>query len=372
MEDNIDHRNISRRDFFKTVGAAGLACSGITGLAQKVEQVYAQPISSPTGEYKYRMTYRTNPVSGDRTSLLGYGCMRWPMIDASDGKGKRVDQEAVNRLVDYAIAHGVNYFDVSPMYLQWTAETAAGKALSRHPRGSYYLATKLSNHHLAKAGKKGKDLYDASMAMYHHSFDALHTDHFDYYLIHNVGFENRGLPFLKERVFDNGIIDFLQQEREAGRIRNLGFSYHGETREVFEYLMERHADIHWNFVQIKMNYFDYRHAKTDLTAKQLYDELTARGIPVIIMEPLLGGKLATLPNDIGGNLKRMRPDDSIASWAFRFAGSFDNVFTILSGMTYMEHLQDNLKTFSPLTPCTDKEMEMLEEVAQELIKQKRI
>lgn len=355
---------VSRRDFLKAIGTTGLALSGMPSLANSVEQVVSagnKDIVSGRG-----MTYRKNPISGDRTSLLGYGCMRLPMVDKSDGSGKIVDQEAVNHLVDYAMEQGVNYFDVSPMYLQWTAETAAGIALSRHPRSSYYLATKLSNHHLAKAGKKGKELHEASMEMYSHSFEALKTNYFDYYLIHNVGFENRGLPFLKERVFDNGIIDFLMEERKAGHIRNLGFSYHGETKEVFEFLMERHADIHWDFVQIKMNYFDYRHAKVDLTAKQLYDELTSRGIPVIIMEPLLGGKLATLPNDIGGNLKKLRPDDSIASWAFRFAGSFPNVFTVLSGMTYMEHLRDNLHTFSPLEICSDKEMEMLENVAAEL------
>ena len=362
-------KNVSRREFLKAVGVTGLAFSGATGFAKKIEHIYnnSMPLTS-----NCKMTYRINPVSGDRTSLLGYGCMRWPMIDTSDDKGKVIDQEAVNSLVEHAIKHGINYFDVSPMYLQWTAETAAGKALSRYPRNSYYLATKLSNHHLAKAGKKGQELYEASMEMYHHSFEALQTNYFDYYLIHNVGFENRGLDFLKERVFDNGIIDFLIEERKAGHIRNLGFSYHGETKEVFEFLMGRHADIHWDFVQIKMNYFDYRHAKTDLTARQLYEELTTRRIPVIIMEPLLGGKLATLPNDIGGNLKHTRPDDSIASWAFRFAGSFDNVFTILSGMTYMEHLEENLKTFSPLVPCTEQEMVLLENVAHELANQKRI
>lgn len=361
---------MSRRGFLKAAALTGVALTGVQEVSGKIARLTADMSSGTLLESK--MTYRTNPVSGDKISLLGYGCMRWPMINNPNGQGKVVDQEAVNRLVDYAIAHGINYFDVSPMYLQWTAETVMGKALSRYPRDKYYLATKMSNHHLAKAGKSGAELYKASMEMYRHSFEALRTDHFDYYLIHNVGFENRGLPFLKERVFDNGIIDFLMEERKAGRIRNLGFSYHGETEEVFEFLMEQHKRVHWDFAQIKMNYFDYRHAKVDLTAKQLYDELTERSIPVIIMEPLLGGKLATLPNDIGGNLKRMRPDDSIASWAFRFAGSFDNVFTILSGMTYMEHLQENLRTFSPLVPCTDEEMSLLEDAAQELVRQQKI
>lgn len=364
----MEKNNISRRGFLKALGAAGLTISGVPSIAGNIQKAVNE-----VGTSNEEMTYRRNPVSSDRISLLGYGCMRWPMIDNPDGSAdKIVDQEAVNRLVDYAIAHGVNYFDVSPVYLKRKAETAAGRALSRHPRSSYFLATKMSNHHLLKAGIKGEELRRASIEMYHHSFEALQTDHFDYYLVHNVGFENRGLSFLKERVFDNGIIDFLLDERKVGRIRNIGFSYHGETKEVFDFLMQKHEQIHWDFAQIKMNYYDYNHAKADLTAKQLYDELTARGIPVIIMEPLLGGKLATLPNDIGGDLKREHPNDSIASWAFRFAGSFPNVFTILSGMTYMEYLQENIRTFSPFSPCTAEEMRLLEDVAQELDEQKKV
>jgi predicted aldo/keto reductase-like oxidoreductase len=216
-------------------------------------------------------------------------------------------------------------------------------------------------------GKKGKELYQASLDMYHHSFKALQTDYFDYYLLHNVGWENKGLSFLKERFFDYNLIDFLLDERKAGRIRNLGFSYHGETKEVFEYLLSRHDEIRWDFVQIKMNYFDYRHAEgVDLTAEQLYNELTRRNIPVIIMEPLLAGRLASLPDDLNIRLKQHRPDNSIASWAFRYAGSFPDVLTVLSGMTYMEHLQDNILTYSPLTPCTEDEFTLLEDIAQEI------
>lgn len=285
----MENKDISRRGFLRVLGAAGLSLSGMPSFAGNIKKAV------DAGS----MTYRRNPVSGDKVSLLGYGCMRWPMIDNPDGSGgKIVDQEAVNGLVDHAMSKGVNYFDVSPVYLGGKAESAAGRALSRHPRSSYFLATKMSNHHLLKSGLKGEELYRASMDMYHRSFEALRTDHFDYYLVHNVGFEKRGLPFLKERVFDNGIIDFLVAERKAGHIRNIGFSFHGETREVFEFLMQKHDEVHWDFAQIKMNYFDYRHADAELSAKELYDSLTARGIPVIIMEPLLGGKLATLPNDI--------------------------------------------------------------------------
>ena len=119
------------------------------------------------------MTYRTHPHNGDRVSLLGYGCMRWSMMPNPDGEGEVIDQEAVNRLVDYALAHGVNYFDTAPPYVRGLSETATGIALSRHPRNSYYIATKMSNHHLARTGLRGKVLYDASLEMYRHSFEAL-------------------------------------------------------------------------------------------------------------------------------------------------------------------------------------------------------
>lgn len=355
-------KNINRRQFLKAFGMAGAMLPFSPNLFGKTYKIGGK--RSENEADGANMTYRKYKDYGRPVSLLGYGCMRWPMVDAADGSGKVVDQNAVDRLVDHAIAHGVNYFDTSPVYLQKQSERAAGIALSRYPRESYYLATKMSNHHLLKSGITGKQLYEDSIRMYHHSHEALQTDYFDNYLIHNVGFENRGLPFLKERVFDNHLIDFILAERSAGRIRNLGFSYHGETKEVFEFLLSAHNDIHWDFVQIKMNYFDYRHAVgVDLTAKQLYDQLTEKGIPVIIMEPLLGGKLATLPGYLGGALKRKQPDESIASWAFRFAGSFPNVLTVLSGMTYMEHLQDNIRTFSPLKPCNDEEFAMLENIA---------
>ncbi|MDO4165640.1 MAG: aldo/keto reductase [Bacteroides sp.] len=363
-------KNINRRDFLKSLGLAGLSLTGIPALANRVDSIAGDGHTeqATSGNGNGSMTYRYHPLTGDKTSLLGFGCMRWPMVDATDGSGRKVvDQQTVNRLVDYAIEHGVNYFDTSPVYLQRQSETAAGIALSRHPRESYHLATKMSNHHLAKSGLKGKELYQASLDMYHQSFERLRTDYFDNYLIHNVGFENRGLSFLKERVFDNHLIDFLLDERRAGRIRNLGFSYHGETKEVLEFLLSLHDDIHWDFAQLKLNYFDYRHAKNvDLTAKQVYDELTLHSIPVIVMEPLLGGKLATLPTALEEKLRQARPQDSIASWAFRFAGSLPNVRTVLSGMTCMEHLQDNLRTYSPLEPCTKNEFSLLESIATEL------
>ncbi len=203
--------------------------------------------------------------------------------------------------------------------------------------------------------------------MYRNSFENLQTDYIDYYLLHIVGM-GEGLPTLMERFFENNLIDFLLKEREAGRIRNLGFSYHGDVR-AFDYLLSRHDELRWDFVQIQLNYVDYRHASgRNFNADYLYSELDRRNIPVVVMEPLLGGRLAGLTDYLNSRLKQRRPDESIASWAFRFAASFPRVLTVLSSMTYMEHLQDNIRTFAPLEPCTDEEVALLEDTAQTMLK----
>ena len=160
----------------------------------------------------------------------------------------------------------------------------------------------------------------------------------------------------------------MLKEREAGRIRNLGFSYHGDIK-AFDYLLSRHDEFRWDFVQIQLNYVDYRHASgMNFNADYLYAELDKRNIPVVVMEPLLGGRLAGLTDYLNARLKQRRPQESIASWAFRFAASFPRVLTVLSGMTYMEHLQDNIRTFAPLDVCTDEELALLEDTAQTMLK----
>ena len=165
------NKTISRRNFFKQIGAASVAVAGFSacGKGNKAKNGSAEPL----GE----MTHRT--LTGDHVSLLGYGCMRWPMLPSADGKSEVIDQETVNGLVDYALAHGVNYFDTAPPYCQGLSEEATGIALSRHPRDSYYIATKMSNHRLYGAGLRGKELHDASVKMYRNSFKSLRTDYFD-------------------------------------------------------------------------------------------------------------------------------------------------------------------------------------------------
>ena len=339
---------MKRRDFIKITGAAA-AAAALPACGEK-------STSAPVAEEE-KMVLRENPNNSDKVSLLGFGCMRWPMIE-KDG-ARVIDQEAVNEMVDYALAHGVNYFDTSPAYLMGQSEKAAGDALSRHPRESYYIATKLSNF-----GDRSKD---ASIRMYHDSFEQLHTDYFDYYLLHAIGMGGSKAFF--DRYVENGMMDFLLAEKAAGRIRNLGFSFHGSQGE-FDYFMELHdsGQYHWDFCQIEMNYVDWAHADgvRNCNANYLYAELEKRHIPIVIMEPLLGGRLANVPAEIARQMKEREPDKSIASWAFRFCGTYPGVMCTLSGMTNMEPLKDNLQTFCHFKPLTEEELDFLERMATQM------
>ena len=198
-----------------------------------------------------------------------------------------------------------------------------------------------------------------SIAMYRKSFEDMQVDYIDYYLLHMIG--GGGMKQFHKRYIDNGMIDFLVKEREAGRIRHLGWSFHGDI-EVYDYALQMHdrGEVHWDFVQIQLNYVDWKHASgSNFKAEYLYDELAKRNIPAVIMEPLLGGRLSNVPDHIVARLKQREPERSVASWAFRYAGSPQDVLTVLSGMTYMEHLQDNIRTYSPLVPLTDEEIQYL-------------
>ena len=284
--------------------------------------------------------------------ILGYGCMRWPMVKDENGRD-RIDQAKVNELVDKAMANGVNYYDTSPVYLQGDSERATAEALKRYPRDSWLLATKLSNFSDAS--------YDNSVLMYRRSLKIFDTDHIDYYLLHSIG----SADDFKARFGDTGILDFLLKERELGHIRNLGFSIHSQ-QAGFDSMMELHPKYHWDFVQIQMNYLDWTHAGgRNTNAKYLYEELAKRDIPVVIMEPLRGGGLANLTSSQTAKLKAIEPDKSVSSWAFRFCGSFPKVMVALSGMTYMEHLVDNLDTYTHFKPLNESEFALLEEIAEE-------
>ena len=347
---HFTNMDIDRREFLKrlglTAGSTVAMCSGPLNIFANDKNKAAGAVPATTG-----MTYRTQHGSGEHISLLGLGMMRMP----------RNDQELVNQLVDYALEHGINYFDTAPMYGGGRNEGMTGTALSRHPRDKYYVATKMSNY------DERTWSFEESKKMYEKSFRELRVDYIDYYLLHGIGLG--GVDNLRGRFIDNGMLDFLLKEREAGRIRHLGFSYHGDV-SAFDWLVDRQAEYQWDFAQIQMNFLDWRHAslnkggrKQDADAEYLYDKLTKADIQVVVMEPLRGGSLTRLPKEYAEKLNELRPDATQAEWAFRWVGSHQNVLTTLSGMNVMEHLVQNVKTHSPLEPCTDAENELLEKIA---------
>jgi len=353
----MNKNKINRREFIKIVGISVATATTVLTVGYDNNGVPGSVGLARGNVPKGQVTRKKVKGTDDNVSLLGYGCMRWPTLATPARGGNVIDQDAVNELVDYAIEHGVNYFDTSPVYGQGWSEVATGNALSKHPRDSYYIATKMSN--FSDPSRQN------SIAMYRNSFRALQTDYFDYYLIHSVG---SGMGSFNRRFIDNGILDFLIAERKAGRIRKLGWSFHGD-KESFDKILALHDTVHWDFVQIQLNYMDWQNAPaSSVNAEYLYAELEKRAIPAVIMEPLLGGRLSRVPDPIVKRLKERNPNDSVASWAFRFAGSPPLVFTVLSGMVYMEHLQDNIRTYSPLIPVTQEEKQFLYGTVQLLTK----
>ena len=318
------------------------------------------------------MTLRENP-HGRRVSLLGYGAMRLPTVDGGHANGwakegyssSGIDQKLLDSQVKYMLDHGVNYFDTSPAYCRGESESCLGHALaaSGYARGDYIVATKLSNF------APQQYPLDRCKEMFEKSLKCLQTDYIDNYLLHAIG--NGGFATFSKRYLENGALEWCAGLREAKRIRNLGFSYHGDPK-AFEWCLDHHGEYKWDFCQIQMNYVDWRHAKEvnerNLDAKYLYERLTELKIPVVIMEPLLGGRLARYNYALAKELTPLDPEASLAKWALRFCGTFPNVMTILSGMTFTEHIEENIATCSPLKPCSEEELAALERAAQALLK----
>ena len=362
---------MDRRDFLKGLGAGAVATAALAAGCKN-------PAATPAEGFELgevptdKMTYRTG-THGEQVSLLGYGCMRLPVVQDSDlpEQERDLDQEQINRLTDYALAHGVNLYDTAPRYCRARSEKAMGIALSRHPRNSYLIDTKMSNMSAETATREG------SMKMFHESLERLQTDYVDFYMLHCVGLpmrDNEGrtmdaMSAFKARFEENGILEWLMEQREKGVIRNLGFSYHGDVN-TFDYALSLHSKVHWDQVLIQHNYVNWHHASSlaedgigDANSEYLYNQLAERDIPVFVMEPLLGGRLASLPRFAADELKAHAPEKSLASWSFRFAANQPRVLTVLSGMTYMEHLQDNIRTYSPHVPLTADEEAMLLDIA---------
>ena len=284
----------------------------------------------------------TNDFQSKQLSRLGFGTMRLPTN--ADGS---IDEAQVAEMTAYALEHGVNYFDTAYPYHGGESEQVIGRVLSKYPRDSYYLADKYPGHQISSTGYNPAEIFEEQL-------QKCGVEYFDFYLLHNV-YEKSMEVYLDPQW---GIVDYFKEQKRLGRIKHLGFSCHAETKGLKEFLDACGEDM--EFCQIQLNYLDW----TLQDAKGKYDLLTERGIPVWVMEPVRGGRLAKLSDAEEAKLKALRPDDSIASWGFRFLQALPNVKMVLSGMSSMEQMVDNVKTFSEDKPLTAEETALLLDIAE--------
>ncbi|WP_409015650.1 aldo/keto reductase [Anaerostipes caccae] len=282
-----------------------------------------------------------------KLSALGLGAMRLPIMNGdSDG---RIDEEQTAKMVDYALDHGINYFDTAYGYHDGQSEIVMGKVLGRYPRESYYLADKFPGYDLSNM--------DKVESIFEEQLKKCGTEYFDFYLFHNV-YEKNIDPYMDEKY---GIMEYLKKQKEAGRIRHLGFSCHGRYDTLKRFLDTYGDDL--EFCQIQLNYLDWKLQD----AKAKVELLNEYEIPIWVMEPLRGGKLALLSDENSEKLKACRTDEEIPAWGFRFLQSIPGVTMVLSGMSDMKQLMENTATFAEEKPLTEEEMKVLMEVTDSML-----
>ena len=319
----MNRRQFLKSALFTTIGAVVLsACKKVTAETKKlVGKVYTKK-------------FRDLDISA-----IGFGLMRLPQ------KFGEPDVEATQKMVDYAMEHGINYFDTAWFYHGGKSELTAGKVLKKYPRNSFYLADKLP---LSLLGSR-----DSVLATFNEQLKKCQVDYFDFYLAHNIN------KSAWKTVKEYDIYEQLSQKKKEGKIKFLGFSIH-DTPELLEEVISTYK---WDFVQLPINLIDWE--KTDssgwygVNAKKQYEIATKAGIPVVVMNPLKGGQLSTLNKAAVDLLKKENPDASPSSWSLRYVAGLENVFCVLSGMTEMEHMVDNVNTFINFKPLTEKEEKIL-------------
>ncbi|MCI8377455.1 MAG: oxidoreductase [Lachnospiraceae bacterium] len=279
-------------------------------------------------------------------SALGMGTMRLPVFGKDDA---RIDEDKASEMVSYAIKQGINYFDTAWGYHSGNSETVMGRILSQYPRDSFYLATKFPGYDLSNMGKV-EEIFEEQLKK-------CQVEYFDFYLFHNVCEMNID-AYLDGKY---GIFDYLMKQKENGRIRHLGFSIHGNM-DVMRRFLDSYGE-YMEFCQIQLNYIDWSFQD----AKAKVDLLNERQIPIWVMEPLRGGKLADLPEPAAQRVKALRPDGGIPEMAFRFLQAVPGVTMVLSGMSDFNQLKDNIKTFETDSPLSAEEMEKLLAVADGML-----
>ena len=311
----MNRRQFLKSAVFTTIGAVVLsACKKVTTQTKKlVEKV------------------STKKFKNLDISVIGFGLMRLPQ------KNGEPDIAATQEMVDYAMEHGINYYDTAWFYHGGKSELAAGEVLKKYPRNSYYLADKMPLRIL-------KDKSEV-IPTFEEQLKKCQTDYFDFYLAHNIN--KREWKTLK----DCNVYEQLTQKKNEGKIKYLGFSIH-DTPELLEEVIETYK---WDFVQLPINTVDWK----AVNAKKQYEIATKAGLPVVVMNPLKGGQLSTLSENAVELLKKENPDASPSSWSLRYSATLPNVFTVLSGMSEMEHVTDNVKTFTNFKPLNQKEQDLL-------------
>ncbi len=354
MDNKITRREALKGLFYTGVG---LAVSG--PLLNSVQAGAANlPAEAPWKEAPEgtKIDARTWSKMGETLGMLGLGCMRLPTKGGGGGgfgRNNPLDQEAVNAMVDYAIAHGINYFDTAPAYGE--SEVVTGRALSRHPRESFKIATKISN-------MSGSPTLEAGKQMFETSLKNLQVDYVDFLLLHNL----QNISGYNSRFRNNGLMDWLLEQKAKGRIKHLGFSFHGSNADL-----PGLVDLYdWDFVQIQLNYADWKEMSGgwgsgggETSSKYLYEYLVGKGIPVLVMEPIKGGALANVSEGLAAVMRERHPDLTPAANALSFVGSLPGVMVTLSGMSNMEQLKENVSLFTGFKAFDQSEMDFMLTVA---------
>ena len=281
-----------------------------------------------------------------RLSSLGFGMMRLP----GGCDNPQIDEAQTAEMIDYAIRNGVNYFDTAWGYHQGNSERVAGKLLSQYPRESYYLASKFPGYDVSNFGHV-EEIFEEQLKK-------CRTEYFDFYLLHNI-YEKNIDAYLDDATYHT--VSYLLEQKARGRIRHLGFSAHGEYA-VMERFLATYGD-KMEFCQIQLNYLDWHFQKAD----KKVELLNRHNIPIWVMEPLRGGRLASLPEDAASKLKALRPEETVPGWAFRFLQSIPGVTMVLSGMSDLPQMKENIATFSEDKPLSKEELDALVGIADDMV-----
>ena len=340
---------ISRRQAIKYIGGGILGIAGLTYGLKRSDLLAFLQRDAETAEKTEPLPVdkRVYKTTGDKLSLLGFGAMRFP---TSKYVPQKIDEELAEKMIDYAYRRGVNYFDTAYIYHGGTSEVFLGKALKKYPRDSFYLADKMPTF-------KVQNLDDAKR-IFDEQLRRCQVDYFDNYLLHAL---SKKEDFTRVYL-DNGVLNYLRAEKASGRIKQLGFSFHGDV-PFFKYLVDNYT---WDFAMIQLNYLDWDEPDEILPSDErakisgsMYRLLAAKNIPCFVMEPVKGGQLASLTPPAVKILKEAEPNRSTASWAMRYAATLPNVVTVLSGMSDLNQVVDNINTMTDFKPLTQADYKVL-------------